>query len=388
MAKKINYSDMFTLRKDGRYQASYVADSGDRKYLYDRDAETLYNKLQDAQTPKGKTFGEVLDEWKHEHADKLARGTQSSYKAPIDVVYKSHGSFTLEAVTAGEINRAMLKEKAQGYSYKHAATLKSVYKQVFDFAIVKGYIDINPAKSVQVPRGLQRGRRNAPEDEVFRIIKNNVDKPFGLFPFLLLYTGMRTEEAVALQWGDIDLAGKKIYCRRAVDLHGTPEIKVPKTEAGYREVILLNDLLPFLKKPRAAKKTDYIFSNNGKLLTRSQISSRWLNWCKAVGLAQQKTFTNRHRGVKECTRTEWRPLLTPHQLRHGYATILYEAEIDELTAKELMGHADIETTRRIYTHLRQSKRAGIADKLNKQFATLDVNPDVREPDSLDNTTNE
>lgn len=385
MAKKIDYSSLFTLRKDGRYQTSYTDEHNKRHFLYDRDPEKLYEKLQDAQEPKVKTFGETLDEWQKEHVEKLERGTQKTYKAHIEAADERHGEFALEEVTASEINRVMLTEKTQGYSYKHTAMVKSIYKQVFDFAIVKGYTSTNPAQSVQVPRGLPRGRREAPENDVLTIVKNNVDKPFGLFPFLLLYTGFRTEEAAALQWGDIDIKNKTIYCRRAVDLHGTPMIKGTKTEAGERSIILLDGLLPHVNKPAEAKNSDFIFSDNGNLLTRSQITSRWLNWCKAVGLAEQKTYTNRHRGKKKCTRTEWRPLVTPHQLRHGYATILYEAGIDELTAMELMGHADIETTRRIYTHLRQSKRDGIADILNKQFATLDVKPDVKISRRIDNS---
>ena len=55
---------------------------------------------------------------------------------------------------------------------------------------------------------------------------------------------------------------------------------------------------------------------------------------------------------------------TPHQLRHAYATMLYEAGIDEKLAQELMGHADISTTKNIYTHIRLSRMEDAANKLN------------------------
>lgn len=51
MAKKINYAAMFTQRKDGRYMVTYTDATG-RHYLYDRDPEKLYHKLQEATTPK------------------------------------------------------------------------------------------------------------------------------------------------------------------------------------------------------------------------------------------------------------------------------------------------------------------------------------------------
>ena len=66
-------------------------------------------------------------------------------------------------------------------------------------------------------------------EELEKIIKDNLDKPFGNFVALLLYTGMRTEEAAALTWGDI--GEDEIHIHSAVDFHGTPKIKEAKTEA-------------------------------------------------------------------------------------------------------------------------------------------------------------
>ena len=64
----------------------------------------------------------------------------------------------------------------------------------------------------------------------------------------------------------------------------------------------------------------------------------------------------------------WKPTLTAHVLRHGYATLLFEADVDEYTAQRLLGHADITTTRSIYTHLRQRKQQASLDKLRAYVA--------------------
>lgn len=225
---------------------------------------------------------------------------------------------------------------------------------------------------------MKRGRREAPETEVVDQIAAHFSDPFGDFAAVLLYTGLRTEEAAALQWGDIDAKGENIIVRRAVDLHGTPIIKCAKTEAGERKVPILKKLKPFLVKPEEAKSTDYIFNKNGKLLTRGQISSRWLNWCKAAGLAHQVTFENRHRGTVKCTRTEWRPDVTPHQFRHNYATMLFEADVDELTTKDIVGHKDIATTRDLYTTLRKKHRQQGIAKIQAAF-------DGKAPEAVENT---
>lgn len=387
MAKKIDYTSMYTLRKDGRYMGYWHDESGERHATYGKDAEKLYFKIKELEKPKVLTFGEVAEEWQVEHWKKIGIGTQYAYKAPFEQMIDDHGKFEIEAVTAAEINRIMLREQSRCMSYKHASTIRTMYKLTFNYAIVKGYTTNNPALVITVPRGMTKTRREAPEDDIINIIKNSVDKPFGLFPYFLIYTGFRAGEAIGVTWGDIDFKNKLAHCRRSIELHTSkPLIKEPKTKAGYRSVPLLNDLESVLIKPIGAKPTDYVFSNAGALLTRSALRSRWLSWCRAVGLAEPVSVSRTHSKKKiEYSATEWRTTLTAHQLRHGYATILYEAGIDELTAMELMGHADIETTRRIYTHLRQSKRDGVADILNKQFASI-VSPVVKNSVVVDNAT--
>lgn len=360
--KKIDYASLYTLRPDGRYQG-YYRDSKGRHTVCDKDPKKLYEKIQAKESAPEKviTFKDVAELWQVEHAEKLSRGTQKTYKAPLQKVISESGHLPIAEVDAAEINRVLLAEKSQGYSYKHAATVKSIYKQVLDFAIIKKYIAINPTPSVSVPRGMKRGKIESPDEDVIDIITANLDKPFGAFVAFLLYTGARTEEVAALRWSDID--NGYINISRAVDLHGTPIIKETKTEAGSRQVPILPPLLPFIQNP----SDGYIFNIAGKLLTRGQINSRWLNWCKAAGLAHQETYDNRRRGERKCSRTEWRPDLKPHQLRHHYATVLFESGIDEMTAADLMGHEDISTTREIYTSLRKKHKQAAVEKLISRF---------------------
>ena len=56
---------------------------------------------------------------------------------------------------------------------------------------------------------------------------------------------------------------------------------------------------------------------------------------------------------------------TAHNLRHTYATMLYKAGVDVLTAKEQLGHADIKTTLNIYTHLDREYKRRTMDKLDQ-----------------------
>lgn len=367
--KKIDYASLFTLRKDGRYMGYWRDKKDVRHAIYDRDPETLYKKIQEKESAPEKpiTFQELAERWEVSHVEKLARSTQATYKAPLVSLKKELGDTPVTEITPDVVNNILLQEKKRGYSYKHAAAKKSILKQILDEAILDKDIpvSVNAASAVTVPRGMKKGHIEAPEKDIVAVITENLDKPFGDFAAMLLYTGMRTEEAVALTWADI--GESYIYVSKAVDLHGTPILKEAKTEAGERAVPILDKHRPFLHKPKGAKPTDYLFNDEGKLLTRGQISSKWLTWCKAAGLAYQKQYDNRHRGARVCSRVEWRPLITPHKLRHHYATILFEQKVSELTAQKIIGHKDIHTTHQIYTSLRQKYLDDEVSKINAGF---------------------
>lgn len=170
-------------------------------------------------------------------------------------------------------------------------------------------------------------------------MKNGADAPFGLFALICLYAGLRRGEALALRYEDIDREQGVIHVTKAVEFVGNnPHIKPPKTAAGYRDAVLLDALSSAIPDG-----TGLIFCrDDGSPLTKTQYRKRWLKYCDAIGFE-----------------------ITAHQLRHGFATILYEAGIPDKDAQELMGHSSIAITRDVYTHIRQSRRSDTASRLNK-----------------------
>ena len=122
-------------------------------------------------------------------------------------------------------------------------------------------------------------------------------------------------------------------------INNRPMIKQPKTAAGCREIVLLDVLAEKLPK---GKPDDLLFPNEkGELMGNMQFQRKWEKYCKETGLK-----------------------ITPHQLRHAYATILFDAGIDDKDAQELLGHANLSTTRDIYTHITQSRKEKTASILN------------------------
>jgi len=334
MAKKINYADMFTLRKDGRYQASYVDASGDRKYLYDRDAEKLYGKLQDAQKPKIKTFKDVAEEWQEHHAEIVSFNASSIYKAPIKQLVGLWGDLPAEAITPAMIQSLLNSMAKQGYARRTVQIRLNALNQIFDKAIVDGVVQINPCAGVRMPSGLKTEKRELPEECEIDMVKGCYNLPFGMFAYFLLYSGLRRGELLALKWEDIDFKNKLIHVDRAMYWEvNQPVIKDTKTSAGKRTVPLLKPL----EEKLSEKGKGYIFG----LPTQTVFRRKWSKYQYDAWIT-----------------------LTPHQLRHAFATICFEAELDEKDTQQILGHSSIQVTKDIYTHIRNQRRQQTADKLN------------------------
>ena len=212
MAKRINYASMFTQRKDGRYQASYTDATG-RHYLYDRAPEVLYQKLQAAQLPQEEhipTFREIAESWERTHREEIEQRTWNNYRPHLIEILSRHGDKPISEVGALDVSNHLTFAKAADYSATVVNTIRSIYRMIFDHAICSGAAQYNPVTSVRLPRSLKKGKRTAPSDDIVKIICQNLDSPFGFFPFFLLCTGLRKSEALALTWDDIDFSSNTI----------------------------------------------------------------------------------------------------------------------------------------------------------------------------------
>ena len=359
MAKRTNYANLFTLRKDGRYQTSYVDDKG-RHYIYDRDPEKLWEKLQALQEKKETTFADVANLWELEHREEITVRTWSNYAPHYSAIIHKHGKKSFSSVTALDVVNHLSQAKSEGYSATVVNSIRSLYRMIFDYAVVHGYAAYNPVSSIKLPRGLHRGKRIAPTDEQISIICANVDKPFGLFPFFLLCTGVRKSEALALNWDDINFIRREINISKSLDYTNgaKPKIKAPKTEAGIRIIPIVDVLYEQLQKAYAQRTYNLVFpstpsnkSKGGELMPERAYEGAWLRYCRSVGLIN----------------SAGKPSITAHNLRHGTATLLFEAGVDELTTQKILGHSRIEITREIYTDLRLAKAKESFSKFNSKM---------------------
>jgi integrase len=325
-----------TKRSDGLWQEA-ITINGKRKYFYGKTKAEVLKKIQEYQgeVERGRLFREVAEEWWEEHEKKVVPSTMHGYAARYTHAIAVLGDKPVKSIVPNDVASLLKSLQIQKYSKKTTSTQLNILNMIFNKAIIDGDITYNPCSAIEVPKGLPKKRRELPTDEEIEIVKNSE----WLFPFFLLYTGCRRGEALALTYEDIDWDRKIIHINKAVGYkNNEPYIKSTKTESGCRDIILLDKLEARLPK----KKHGLIFTNTlGEMYHDSNIQRKWKKWQKANNTT-----------------------VTAHQLRHGFATMLFEAGIDPKDAQYLLGHSTISVTQDIYTHIRQARHTETAQKLN------------------------
>lgn len=330
----MNYARLFTRRKDGRYVATYT-DGGRKRYLYDRDPETLYHKLQAARTAQPVPFGQIVESWREEHSQTVGFKTAESYAAPCRRIVDTFGDDLPAEITAARLQAFITSLGKMRYARRTVQLHYDILSMVFAYCILHGYTDVSPMAAVSIPKGLTVTKRTVPEDDALDAIKARTDVPLSPLVLTLLYAGLRRGEALALRQEDVDRKAKVIHVTKAVEFVGNrPEIKTPKTGAGVRDVPIPSVLMPFLPTEEG-----YLFPGEDAdhPMSKTMFRKRWLAYCREIGHD-----------------------VTAHQLRHGYATYLYEAGVPVLAAQKLLGHSRASTTMDIYTHLREKQEKSAA----------------------------
>lgn len=335
----------FYVRPDGLHE-SIVTVNGKRKAFRGKTDRDVWNKIknykEDLKRGKTDTFENVAHAWWNEIEPTLAPNSLRNYSPAYERAVTEFGQEDVSTITAKEIEKYITRF-AKTRSKKTVITQRQIIRQILNKAQREGYIQFNPAESVLLPKNLPQEKRHAPSPEQIKKIKDNVSDEFGLFAYLIYYTGCRRGEALALQYDDIDREAKMISISKSVYYVGTkPNIKSPKTESGERVVPLLKALEDYLPK----RKHGYIFSDDGgkSPLNDHRLTGLYNRYCKRTGVS-----------------------VTPHEIRHGYATALHESGVDFKTAQRLLGHAQLSTTMDIYTDVLDNTLVGAAEKMNIGF---------------------
>lgn len=283
------------------------------------------------------------------------RSSKSRYRVHIS---EPLGAYSLSEMTyevLADFCAALLTKTISGHTKREVLSL---LRRALDDAVKRGLLPMNPARLLANPPK-RPNRIDVPEiDDVTRVIATIDDPMARMIAETLLRTGLRLNECLALHHGDWNVKARTLTVRRSID-QATGEILLPKTAQSIRTIDIPLSLVQMYQKFRRAQERGKIHRHDP--------------WCfPAHSEAPEgrpfndRNFVQRH--FDPAVRAAGVGRLTPHGLRHVFASLLLQRGAELLYVARQLGHRDPSFTLRQYAHLMVRSSPSRA-KLDAAFAT-------------------
>lgn len=342
-------------RPDGLFETSRTV-NGKRVKFRGRTCAEVDRKILEynAERKQGRKLPEIADEWFAEREPDLSRSTYRVYKNAAERI-SSYFPMRAREITPLDVKRYILQYERKGYARNTVQAELSVLRQIFSHAVLHGDIDVSPAAEVSYSKNLPEKKRSALTEEQEALVENCRTGDWWLLGLMLLYTGCRRGELLALEWKDIDRAAGVIHITKKLNYAygNAPKLEHHlKSKNGKRDIPLFKPLADALPRNRIGK----IFTDeHGNYLSAHKLNRVWREYCNDAGLTIWE-YDDAGRIIETIP-------VTPHCFRHSFSTICYEAGIDPKSAAAFLGDTEA-VMRTVYTDLRQSHRGNSADKVN------------------------
>ena len=350
------------MARKGYKTATFTLPDGTRKYVYAKTQEELDEKVFNLklQMKMGvnlqdkTTVGELIKMW---FVTEVEPNVRSNTADNLKCTLNKHLMPLCAHYVAKEVTPVQVKLwlNETGKLNKNAAkSCRRALKNAFNLAEENGLIYKSPVLERFKAGGAASKKRNtlSPTEEETLLDVVECTRAY-LFVWFLLATGARRGEACGLMWDCVDLEKGTVELRRNLvflDYANTELREYMKTDAGTRTIPLPEDLCVALKEERSKTNSMFVFHRpDGRQYTARSFYQFWGNNVE-TRFGPKAKQTERTRGV--ITNTE----VTPHVLRHTYATRCFEAGMDIKEVQYLMGHATPQITLEIYTHYCEESR--------------------------------
>ena len=307
-------------------------------------------------------FREFAEYWKSYTLPATCKlSTQVDYKSILDNhIMKVFGKIPVVDITRKSIRTFLIEKGQTGYAPSTVSHMKSCLAGVLEIAVDDEIIKHNPAHRIGKYQN-NSNRLDEVKDEIQFLTKAELSKLMSVFrehfpahypmALLLVRTGMRIGEAVALKWEDVDFDQRLITVRRTLS---RGQLGTPKN-GKKRDVDMSLKLTGVLKELHHKKKLEALKNGSGKIIEwiNPNANGNFLdinNWRKRVFYAALKKAKL--------------PQVRVHGMRHTYASLLIQAGESLAYVRDQLGHYSIKVIVDTYGHLVPGGNKDAVDRLD------------------------
>lgn len=248
------------------------------------------------------------------------------------------GVSQIKDIQRSDLNAFILKLREANYSPTSVTRKIASLRGFFKWFCANEYGTSNPAQTLELPKLPKRLPKVMTVEELNTILNSDLNTEESLIVELLYGCGLRVSELVNLKLNNIDISSKYIQCFGK----GSKERIVPfgeKAKAALNKFLKTRDMI--LLKNKIENSKVLFLKPDGKQITRQDVYNF---------IRKQGEKIHKH--------------ISPHTLRHSFATHLLENGADLRVVQELLGHSDVSTTQ-LYTHITKKRLKEVYFAINK-----------------------
>ena len=376
MAKNGNgEGSIYPHKKNGKkvgYRGAYVvhtAEGPKRRYVSGKDRDDARRKLTEAMANRDKgliyndenlTLGEYLDRWLSDSVYGTVR--ESTYPRDKYLVTNhikpSIGRVKLKNVNALQVQSLYRERLDSGLSCSTVQKIHHVLHKALAQAVRWNLIPRNPADNVKAPRPTPKEMHPLSASEAHKLLEAARGDSLEALYVLAIHTGMRQGELLGLKWADVDLENAIVRVRRTLTRKGTGYVLgEPKTKKSRRTVRLTQKAVEALRSHRVRQAREKL--RIGSLYQDQDLVFAGRNG----GLINPSNL--RQRSFKPLLKRAGLPQITFHDLRHTYASLLFQKNVHPKIVSDTLGHASVAITLDTYSHMLPGMGGEAADAMRE-----------------------
>ncbi|KLU62970.1 tyrosine recombinase XerD [Peptococcaceae bacterium CEB3] len=239
-----------------------------------------------------------------------------------------------------------------------------ILHSILEYAKRRKKLYSNPADDMDLPKADAEETQTLSDDEMARFLTNVMQYRYFAGYLLLIGSGMRPGEMIALKWPNVNLKERTVTVEETrervlnEDVDAKTKTKVinqePKTKKSERSLVIPRRVAAALRIHRYKQTKE-------KILAGDQYNDEKYVFATPTGAPVE--YRNFYRSFQACLTRSNIPPVKLYALRHTFATILLEEGEELRVIQEILGHTDIRTTK-IYTRVRRKSKEKAASKID------------------------